>query len=109
MLIVFFNLMPSVKKGRIGLQVQNLYGQQPPVTSPIADGIYTNSGVFTGYYYQYGNGSTYYVQSSVGNSNSIGGIYNQYSVAGGGNYGVDGTTDTLYRAKLIVTYSKLSH
>jgi len=30
-------------------------------------------------------------------------------VAGGGNYGVDGTSDTLYRAKLIVTYSKLNN
>lgn len=31
-----------------------------------------------------------------------------HMVAGGGNYGKDGTSDTLYRAKLIVTYSKLN-
>ena len=32
-----------------------------------------------------------------------------HMVAGGGNYGVNGTSDTLYRAKLVVTYSKLSN
>ena len=31
-----------------------------------------------------------------------------HMVAGGGKYGVAGTSDTLYRAKLIVTYSKLN-
>jgi hypothetical protein len=31
-----------------------------------------------------------------------------HMVAGGGNYGVNGTSDTLYRAKLIVTYSKIN-
>ncbi len=32
-----------------------------------------------------------------------------HMVAGGGSYGVNGTSDTLYRAKLIVTYSKLTN
>jgi len=31
-----------------------------------------------------------------------------HMVAGGGNYGVNGTSDTLYRAKLFVVYSKLT-
>ena len=31
-----------------------------------------------------------------------------HMVAGGGKYGVDGTTDTVYRPKLFVVYSKLS-
>ena len=32
-----------------------------------------------------------------------------HMVAGGGSYGANGTSDTLYRAKLIVTYSKLTN
>ena len=88
-------------------------------TSPLAlmDGTPHNLPAGSAYY-TYTIGIPREVMSSIASNNDtihlhLNGTEDFYGafhmVAGGGNYGMDGTSDTLYRAKLFVVYSKLAN